>query len=159
VREHFGRSKGAGFRLAEATVGAPGVAEPHRAYGADGPEAPGEIRRKTLQAELDRIVPIIIDKYRPEKIILFGSLAEGRVHETSDLDLAIIKETDRRFLDRMLDVDLLARPWVGVDFFVYTPKEFESKVAEGESFFTDEILGKGRVLYERQREMAGLRAG
>ncbi len=44
-------------------------------------------RKAALEAELKRILPIIIEKYQPEKIILFGSLATGDVHEWSDIDL------------------------------------------------------------------------
>ncbi|MDI3531232.1 MAG: uncharacterized protein PWP60_1081, partial [Candidatus Atribacteria bacterium] len=50
-------------------------------------------REKLLHEELSRIVKLLIEKYQPEKIILFGSLAEGRIHEWSDIDLLIIKDT------------------------------------------------------------------
>ena len=111
----------------------------------------GEQRKKLLQKELKRITRIIIKKYIPNKIILFGSLANGKVHEWSDIDLAIIKETKVRFIDRLHKVHLMAEPNVGVNFIVYTPNEVQEMLEEKRYFLCDEILGKGRVLYEKNK--------
>ncbi|MGH7456264.1 MAG: nucleotidyltransferase family protein, partial [bacterium] len=54
-------------------------------------------RKADLEAELARILPIIINQYQPEKIILFGSLATGEVHEWSDIDLVLVKNVDEHF--------------------------------------------------------------
>ena len=110
----------------------------------------GEQRKELLQKELKRITEIIIKKYIPDKIILFGSLANGKVHEWSDIDLAIIKETNARFIDRLHKVHLMAEPNVGVNFIVYTPNEVQEMLEEKRYFLCDEILGKGRVLYDKQ---------
>lgn len=40
-----------------------------------------EQRKKLLEEELSRIVGLLKRDYEPEKIILFGSLAEGDMHE------------------------------------------------------------------------------
>jgi predicted nucleotidyltransferase len=45
--------------------------------------------------EMQRIVTQISHKYSPEKIILFGSLASGRAADASDIDLLVIKKTDK----------------------------------------------------------------
>ncbi len=60
-------------------------------------------RKTALEAEVKRILPIIISQYQPEKIILFGSLATGDVHEWSDIDLAIIKETELNYFERLFE--------------------------------------------------------
>jgi predicted nucleotidyltransferase len=70
------------------------------------------------------------------------------VGEWSDIDLVVVKETDRRFLDRTKNVLQLLQPRVGVDVLVYTPQEFE-RLARERNFVRTEIRGKGRVLYER----------
>lgn len=108
-------------------------------------------REKTLREELVRILDILIKNYRPMKIILFGSLASGKVGEWSDIDLAIIKTTDERFLDRINSVMLLIRPKVACDVVVYTPEEFEQMSKEGNYFIEDEIKGCGKVVYERNQ--------
>ena len=107
-------------------------------------------KKKDLEKELKRIVGIIIKDYSPEKIILFGSLADGNIHEWSDVDLVIIKETKERFIDRLHNVRLMTYPRVGVDFIVYTPGEVENMKREKRRFLIKEILEKGEILYERE---------
>lgn len=105
-------------------------------------------RRASLDAELQRLLPLLVEHYQPQKVWLFGSMAGGSVGEWSDLDLVIIKETERRFLDRIKEVLRLLRPRVGVDILVYTPEEF-ARLSLEQGFVQTEILGKGKVLYER----------
>ena len=59
-----------------------------------------EQRSEILRNELKRIVSIIKKGYNPEKIILFGSLANGKIHQWSDIDMLIVKDTDKRPVDR-----------------------------------------------------------
>jgi predicted nucleotidyltransferase len=107
-------------------------------------------RQAQLTDALDNIVRTLISRYQPEKIILFGSMADGGVGSWSDLDLAIIKDTRAPFLQRLKEVALLCQAPVGVDFLVYTPGEFEQMIAEENPFILQEVINKGRVLYERQ---------
>jgi len=48
-------------------------------------------RRKVSSKLLDEIVRRIVQVARPDKIILFGSAARGRLGPNSDLDLLVIK--------------------------------------------------------------------
>jgi len=116
-------------------------------------------RKAALEAELKRILPIIIEKYQPEKIILFGSLATGEVHEWSDIDLAIIKETELNYFDRLLEFKRLLDVKLAMDVFIYRPQEFANRIKENHYFIVDEILSKGKVLYERGKGMAQIRLG
>lgn len=106
-------------------------------------------REHLLHRELEAIVEKLKSRYQPQKIILFGSLAQGDVKEGSDIDLAIIKETAKRPLDRCLEVAAVTQPSVAVNFLVYTPEEFERETKTGNFFVVDEILKKGQILYER----------
>lgn len=109
------------------------------------------LERKALLAEtLDHILRTLITQYQPERVILFGSLAEGDVREWSDIDLVIIKDTPKPFVQRLKEVALLCLVPVGVDYLVYTPDEFDRMIAEGNHFIVNEILKKGKVLYERE---------
>lgn len=107
-----------------------------------------EERRKLLEQELDRYVKILTAHENPHLVIVFGSLASGQVHEWSDIDLVIVKETDLPFLDRMRAIREIIRPRVAVELLCYTPQEFAKLCAE-RRFFQEEILDKGKVLYER----------
>jgi predicted nucleotidyltransferase len=105
-------------------------------------------RQKKLNQALEDILEVLKREYRPERVILFGSLAEGEVKEWSDIDLAIIKDTTLPFIERLVEVALLCRAPVGVDYLVYTPGEFRQMMAE-ENPFIREIVEKGKVLYEQ----------
>jgi predicted nucleotidyltransferase len=107
-------------------------------------------RYKKLTAALEHIMHVLTTQYQPEKVILFGSLAEGTVGEWSDIDLVIIKDTSLPFLQRLKEVALLCRVSVSVDFLVYTPDEFAHMVADNNPFIIKEILQQGKVLYERE---------
>jgi predicted nucleotidyltransferase len=110
-------------------------------------------RKADLEAELARILPIIINNYQPEKIILFGSLATGEVHEWSDIDLMLVKDVEEHFWMRPLTVKKIVHSKLATDLFIYRPAEFEKMQREKHYFMIDEILGRGKVLYERSGEM------
>lgn len=106
-------------------------------------------RKELLTRELQKIVSFLIENYQPEKIILFGSLASGEVKEESDIDLLLIKNSDKRPLERAMEVmALLGYPRIALDIFVYTPEEIEYLRKEG-SHFIEDILERGKVLYEK----------
>jgi predicted nucleotidyltransferase len=52
---------------------------------------PAEVR-----AKLDEAVRRIVEAAQPRLVILFGSYAEGREAEKSDVDLLIVADTDSR---------------------------------------------------------------
>ena len=62
-----------------------------------------------IRVILEEIVKKIVIGYSPLKIILFGSYAYGMPTEDSDIDLLIIKETDKRPIDRWMEVKRLLR--------------------------------------------------
>jgi len=105
-------------------------------------------RTLELNYEIDRWQNLLKKKYHPQKIILFGSFVQGKIRRWSDVDMVIIKKTNKRFLDRIKEVLQLLKPKVGVDILVYTPDEF-AKLCETKLFFKEEIMHRGRVLYER----------
>lgn len=106
-------------------------------------------RKARLERELQRSLGVLVKEYRPERVILFGSLAQGNVREWSDIDLAIVKETPHRFIDRIGEILRLVRPQVGFNVVVYTPEEVAEMTRKDHDFWVDEIAGKGKVLYDR----------
>jgi uncharacterized protein len=107
-------------------------------------------RQADLKQALNKILKTLISDYQAEKVILFGSMAREQVGEWSDLDLVVIKETAKPFAQRSEEVALLCMAPVGVDYLVYTPQEFAQMTAEQNPFIVEEILKKGKTLYERQ---------
>lgn len=57
---------------------------------------------------IEKILLEVIDKlregYRPIKVILFGSYAYGKPTEDSDIDLLILKDTDKSRTERFVEV-------------------------------------------------------
>lgn len=103
--------------------------------------------KKKYQQELEKITQKIIEGYKPEKIILFGSAAKGKLRPGSDIDLLVIKATNKKYWERQKEVLSFCRGWNPVDIFVLTPEEFNQAQEENRFFLTEEILPKGKVIY------------
>jgi len=97
--------------------------------------------------EIADITAQIIEKYKPEKIILFGSVARGRITDDSDADFLIIKkETPYYGADRIRELSRMIKRGIPVDFLVYRPDEFEKRLSMGDPFLKA-IIKEGTVLY------------
>ena len=96
---------------------------------------------------IDSITAQLIEKYQPEKIILFGSAARGDATPGSDVDLLIIKRDIPHYsADRIMELSRLIERDVPVDFLVYRPEEFEKRLKMGDPFI-ELVMKEGRVLY------------
>lgn len=100
-----------------------------------------------MDQQIQNIVDNLVKNYQPEKVILFGSMASGKPQRWSDVDLVAIKKTDKRFYDRIGEVTALIPHDLPIDILVYTPEEFTQMA--NSYFIKNEVLGKGRILYER----------
>ena len=109
------------------------------------------MKRVSVQQFQDELSQIIESQkpYKPMKIILYGSFARGDYHALSDVDLFIVKNTDRPFLDRIGDVLRLCSTALSVEPLVYTPAELAQMADEGNSFL-EEVFKEGVVIYEQQ---------
>lgn len=99
-----------------------------------------------IEAELEQLVEAL-RPYGAQRIILHGSLARGDWNRASDIDLIIIKETDRPFLQRIGDVLELCESTMAVEPLVYTPQELQDMLAAGNSFL-EKALAEGQVLHD-----------
>lgn len=104
-------------------------------------------RPRQYERWIDEAVAQIVKHYHPEKIILFGSAARGAVHEGSDIDLLIVKQTTERRLERASAVLRLLSLDNPVEPHVFTPEELEGR-QQADDPFIQKILAEGRVLYE-----------
>jgi predicted nucleotidyltransferase len=94
---------------------------------------------------VDKIVKVV----RPSRIVLFGSQARGTNRSESDLDLLVITRTgdDREKVRLEIERTLRGRRF-GIDLLVRTPEEVEWNIEAENPFYTDEIFGKGQIMYE-----------
>ena len=100
------------------------------------------------QKKLDKVVKLIVKKFKPKKIILFGSYAWGEPNKDSDVDLFIIKETDNTRRTAMnIDGSIFPRPFP-IDLIVYRPQDVKRRIKMND-FFIKNITNKGQILYEK----------
>jgi len=84
-------------------------------------------------------------------VVVVGSVARGEADEWSDLDLVIIADTARPFLDRYLDFTGIYDVWPRLDLIIYTPGEFARMRAEGRAFI-EHVEAEGVVVHEAPAE-------
>ena len=100
-----------------------------------------------LTKEIESITNQIVEKYRPEKIVLCGSTARGDLTADSDVDFLIVKkETPFYGADRIRELSRLAERNIPIDFLIYRPEEFDKRLEMGDPFLKA-ILKEGTVLY------------
>ena len=98
------------------------------------------------QGILDDVVRRIVEVAQPEKIILFGSAASGRMGPHSDIDLLIVKEgAQRRTLAGRI-YDNLHGAGVAVDVIVVTPADIE-RYKDSHALVIKPALKEGKVIY------------
>jgi predicted nucleotidyltransferase len=106
------------------------------------------VAKSRFDEEIENIIEQIVRLYKPDKVILFGSLAEGQIHESSDIDLFIIKsDVPEMGVDRIRQLDRLIKYRLATDFIVYKPDELDRRLQMGDPFVKN-IIDKGKVLYE-----------
>jgi predicted nucleotidyltransferase len=106
-----------------------------------------EIMELDFEKEIQNITQQIIEKYKPEKIILFGSAARGEPNLDSDVDFLIIKkETPLYGADRIRELSRIIERNIPVDLLIYRPEEFQKRLQMGDPFLKS-ILEEGKVLY------------
>ena len=103
--------------------------------------------RIDLHREIESITEQIVEKYKPEKIILFGSAVRGELTADSDVDILIIKkDTPVYGADRIRQLSRLIERHIPIDFLVYRPEEFKKRIEMGDPFLKA-ILKEGKILY------------
>ena len=105
-----------------------------------------------IREEIAKIIAILKKEYTPLKIILFGSYVYGNPTEDSDIDLLIIKNTNKNRVDRFITVKKLIydpQRKIVVSPLVLTPDELSNRLSMGDDFIKD-IISRGIVLYERK---------
>ena len=88
----------------------------------------------------------IAERFRPEKIILFGSFANGRPTEDSDVDLLIVMPFRGRGWEKATEISLELEAPFAMDMLVRRQSDIELRLKEGDPFFT-EVLNFGKILY------------
>jgi predicted nucleotidyltransferase len=106
------------------------------------------VSKDEFEREVRSIVRQLLRLYKPQKVVLFGSLVRGEIRAGTDIDLFIVKSgVPELGVDRIRELDGLVRYRLATDFVVYTPEEVEQRLALGDPFVRS-ILAEGKVLYD-----------
>jgi predicted nucleotidyltransferase len=100
----------------------------------------------TLQA-IREIVQQIVERFRPQKVILFGSYAHGNPTPDSDVDLLVVMETSERVLPAAARISAAIDHPFPLDILVFRPSELKASL-ERKGVFATEIMANGIVLHE-----------
>ena len=104
---------------------------------------------KITDSVLSEVVKKIVENFRPQKIIMFGSQVWGISKEWSDIDILVILDSDESTSKLAAKISLVAKPhYIPMDFLVRTAEEIEHRVKIGDHFIK-KVLVEGKVLYER----------
>jgi predicted nucleotidyltransferase len=116
------------------------------------PEAPPDARPG--RAQLAAVVASIAERFRPERIVLFGSRAYGTPTFDSDVDLMVVMETDLPNPEQAFRIHstLELVPSFALDILVRRPEQIALGLAEGD-FFIHDVMRKGIVLYDDGRRI------
>jgi len=102
-----------------------------------------------VRNEIRILAKLIVDRCKPKKIILFGSAARGESRPNSDIDLLIIRNTDKKRPFRVKEIFEALRGQkrnFPLDPIVYTPEEIEKRLSMGD-YFIKRVLSEGKTLY------------
>jgi predicted nucleotidyltransferase len=91
------------------------------------------------------------EEFGAERVILFGSYAQGTPTGDSDVDLLVIGPFSGRSADRSVEIQMRLRPAFPVDLLVRTSEKVRERIAMGDTFM-EEIVREGRILYEATDE-------
>lgn len=95
---------------------------------------------------LDQRIREIFAPVHPRLLLLFGSQARGDADALSDVDLIVVYDTEKRFLDRLAELYRLWNLPGAVDILAYTPAEF-ARMKET-SGFVAAAVAEGRIIFE-----------
>ena len=101
---------------------------------------------RKLDAAPRQIIEVLSEVEGIRRISIFGSYARGRRDLFTDLDLLVIWETDKSFLERLRFLYSVLHVGVDMDVICYTPAEFE---AMKDRPFLRRALREEVVLFEK----------
>ena len=106
-------------------------------------------QKEPVQEKIDELVNRIVERFRPEKIILFGSHARGTAGQDSDADILVVMPVKGSKRKKATEIDVaLVGLDLPVDVIVITPEELErNKNQIGTIIYP--ALREGKILYEK----------
>jgi predicted nucleotidyltransferase len=84
------------------------------------------LQKIRINRKIDAMVRLIVKRFRPAKIILFGSYAKGNAGPDSDVDLLIVMPVRGSRHKKAVEIGVALHDIeISKDVIVVTPEEFE----------------------------------
>jgi len=99
--------------------------------------------------EISRYAEDVAATFQPERVILFGSYAEGQPTEDSDVDLLVIMDHAGRDVEQAFTIRRAIERTFPLDLVVRTPAEVRRRLSQKDTFLSA-ICSKGKTLYDRR---------
>ena len=127
------------FRLSEVDAWVAGHAAGRKRLG--GPDE--------IESAIEEMVRIIVERFDPERIVLFGSHARGDAGPDSDVDLLVILRFTGSKREKEVEIGVaLHEIRTPKDIVVVSPEEVE-RFADVAGTIIRPALREGKILYER----------
>lgn len=97
--------------------------------------------------KIEALTSQIVSAFKPERIIMFGSYADGRASDDSDIDLLVILQFEGKPVRKAIEIRNAIKARLPLDLIVRTPEQLAERLAQNDWFMRD-IVEKGRTLYE-----------
>lgn len=101
--------------------------------------------------KINNIIKDIVRLFDPEKIILFGSYANGNPGSDSDVDLLVVMNTDKSTIQQAIEIAQKVEHHFGLDIIVRSPEQLKERIELGD-FFLQDIMHNGKLVYEHPRQ-------
>lgn len=106
-------------------------------------------KQQPAQKLIDQMVSRIVQQFRPERVILFGSYARGEAGRDSDVDLLVVMPVSGSKRAKQVEVRLALHDIrLAKDIIVVTPAEFKRN-QEIVGTIVRPAVKEGKVLYAR----------
>ena len=99
-------------------------------------------------AKIRELTERIVREFSPERVVLFGSYANGNPRPDSDVDLLVILPFEGKSFRKSLEILNRVNPRFAVDLLARRPDDTARRYREGDPLIR-EALDHGQVLHER----------
>jgi predicted nucleotidyltransferase len=107
----------------------------------------GNFSTGQVSGKIENMVRRIVEKFHPQKVILFGSHARGTAGPDSDVDLLVVMAVTGSKRKQAVQIDLaLADRDLPLDLIVITPEELD-KYRDVVGHIVYPVLREGKILY------------
>ena len=93
----------------------------------------------------------IVRTFNPERVVLFGSYAEGHPTDDSDVDILVVMPHEGRDVEQAFEIRRTIPRTFPLDLVVRTPEGVRHRLRQNDTFLTS-IWRTGKTLYERGTE-------